>query len=104
MGSPINAMHVHSDVHSDVGSLPGSFKLPAMHDIPGRESPMAVHEEVIAAAHPPVPDVPGVIHGKAASTSAHFSSLIRTQMVSFYQSLLPSLSRSGSASSCATST
>ena len=78
MGSPMNAMLVHSDVHSEVGSAPGSFKLPAMHDLPMKEPAINIHEDISVAAQAPVPDVPGVIHGKANTTSTwHHHSLTR---------------------------
>ncbi|KAF7792575.1 hypothetical protein EIP86_003669 [Pleurotus ostreatoroseus] len=62
LNSPVGT-HTVSDFHSDVGSVPSSFKLPAVHDFPHPEPVHPLQTEVELSVHPPpIADIPGVIH------------------------------------------
>ena len=68
MGSPL-AMHIVSDVHSESGSVVGSFKLPAMHEFPAEDPSVASLNNIAAHPTPAVGDIPGVIHGTCPFSS-----------------------------------
>ncbi|PSS06583.1 hypothetical protein PHLCEN_2v3641 [Hermanssonia centrifuga] len=62
--SPLAAMSITGDTHSDVGSVSGSFKLSSLPEPAMKETPA---HDVFSTMHTAQQEVPGVIHGEMRS-------------------------------------